>query len=389
MHFDADHFGKSSDDDSNQQQWAAIVKQMESSIPDLVDEFVSRVKSIDSYGSGAIADDDLRQAATESLTLVIQSLADSEKYARVQNFARDLGELRAQQGIPSEALTSAVRLNFPVIWSALLDIADTSYMPLLAKRVESVWRVLDDYAVACYSAYVATRIREARLEVRVQQEFISEVLTPKGSLPEVQERFSRVFHAPIGDPYIVLAISGRSTSTMRTAGKEELVFLHEGPTYSVLFWPESLTPGNDLVSCAREIYNAPCGLARSRTGLAGLHDAAQIATILADHLTADDYSPLTIEANWPRLARYHFREIGLRPSGDFETLATGLQSGEAERIHSTVKRFLLTGSVSETAKQMFTHRNTVLNRLRKYSEVTGLDLRLPAQSARAVVELLG
>src|SRR5690606_27207985 len=106
-------------------------------------------------------------------------------------------ERRALQGVPSEALTSAVRLNFPIIWSKLTELAGHELLPMLATRVESVWLVLDNYAIACYTSYVATRMREARSEVSVRQEFIAALFTAEANLPEVQTRFATVFEAPI------------------------------------------------------------------------------------------------------------------------------------------------------------------------------------------------
>ncbi|QNN62387.1 helix-turn-helix domain-containing protein [Leucobacter denitrificans] len=51
--------------------------------------------------------------------------------------------------------------------------------------------------------------------------------------------------------------------------------------------------------------------------------------------------------------------------------------------------FLNTGSIAKTSSELFAHRNTVLNRLRRFGELTGIDLRVPAESARVVVAWLG
>jgi DNA-binding PucR family transcriptional regulator len=50
-----------------------------------------------------------------------------------------------------------------------------------------------------------------------------------------------------------------------------------------------------------------------------------------------------------------------------------------------VRNFLHTGNITTTAQELFCHRNTILNRLNRFQELTGIDLAVPAQAARLVV----
>lgn len=384
----ADAGSRTTPHSDNNFDWTALVHQLKVELPNLVDAFLERVGSIPAYSSGMVEEHELRIAATESLTLVIDSLGNTASYSKLQLYARNLGEQRAQQGIPVEALTSAVRLNFPVIWAALVELAGTEHLSLLATRVESVWRVLDDYAVACYSSYVATRIREARTEVSVRQEFVAEVLTRQGGLPEVQERFSRVFNTPIDTPYLLMAVSGRPTPSMSSAAKRSQFFLHQSHTHSYLFWPERSSSFNDARGIQSQLLQTPCGLARSEGGLGDLRNAAEHATVLADHVSTEDTVPLTLETHWPRIVRRSFDALGVNPAASLMIDLSFARAGEDDRILETVSVFLANGSVALTADQLFTHRNTVLNRLRRFTELTGLDLRVPTQSALAVIALL-
>jgi DNA-binding PucR family transcriptional regulator len=58
---------------------------------------------------------------------------------------------------------------------------------------------------------------------------------------------------------------------------------------------------------------------------------------------------------------------------------------ERERLLETFDVYCATGSVAVTAERTSYHRNTVLNRLRRITECTGLDVTVPGQ---AVVLLL-
>lgn len=67
------------------------------------------------------------------------------------------------------------------------------------------------------------------------------------------------------------------------------------------------------------------------------------------------------------------------------TLAAPRRGGERERLEETVRHFLSTGNITTTAQVLFCHRNTILNRLHRFQDLTGIDLAVPAQVARLVV----
>lgn len=375
------------DDDSG--VWAGLMQRLTDAVEDLADDFVERVTDIESYSSGVVAFDELREAAVRSLGLVVGSLADPSGFPLVERYARELGERRAHQGVPAEALTTAVRLNFPVIWSKLTELAGPELMPMLAMRVESVWLVLDNYAIACYSSYVATRMREARTEVSVRQEFIAALFTAEANSPEVQTRFATVFEAPIDGYYGMLAVNGRPSERLHECGQKPLRFLHESSPHSFLFWPLKTTELTGVPPLPEELGNLPCGVAVSH-GLEGIAAAAARAAFLSDHLTPEDTGPLHFDEAWPRLSRAHLAQAGFNFADELDgMLASARSDEERERIRETVKVFLVTGSISETSATLFAHRNTVLNRLRRFGELTGLDLKVPNEAAKVVVAWLG
>lgn len=53
----------------------------------------------------------------------------------------------------------------------------------------------------------------------------------------------------------------------------------------------------------------------------------------------------------------------------------------------TVERYLRTGSVSATARQLYCHRNTVLNRLRQFAAATGRDVMASADATVVTLAL--
>lgn len=369
--------------------WAGLMSRLADSVEDLADDFIDRVMGIESYASGVVAPDELREVAVRSLGLVVGSLADPSGFPRVERYARELGERRAHQGVPSAALTTAVRLNFPIIWSKLTELAGEELLPMLATQVESVWLVLDNYAIACYTSYVATRMREARSEVSVRQEFIAALFTSEANSPEVQTRFATVFEAPVDAYYGLLAINGRPSEELRLIGREPLRFLHEASPHTFLFWPLSTTELTGPPRLPEGLNDLACGYAESH-GLEGIAAAASRAAFISDHLQAGDSGPMNFDEAWPRLSRAHLAQAGFAVSEALDNMLEGARSDdERERVRETVEVFLATGSISETSRALYAHRNTVLNRLRRFGELTGIDLKVPAEAAKVVVAWLG
>jgi hypothetical protein len=133
------------------------------------------------------------------------------------------------------------------------------------------------------------------------------------------------------------------------------------------------------------LTDIPCGYVPGVAGLRALPAAARTAGSLASLLRPSDSGPLSAEAAWARLAKQQMLDVGLDLLADLEAGLSGCRGGERERLEETVRHYLETGSVTTTAQQLFCHRNTILNRISRFQELTGVDLAVPAQTARLVV----
>jgi DNA-binding PucR family transcriptional regulator len=70
-----------------------------------------------------------------------------------------------------------------------------------------------------------------------------------------------------------------------------------------------------------------------------------------------------------------------------EALGRG-RGPEYARLLETLQAYLDgDGSPTSTARTLYRHRNTVLNHLRRFEELTGLDLSRPSDTATAVLAL--
>ncbi|MHA7140406.1 helix-turn-helix domain-containing protein [Arthrobacter sp. Sr33] len=353
------------------------------------DQFVQQVQDISDYAGDAVPVADLRHAASASLGLIIDAISGKQHYPRMLSFASNIGTRRARQGLSADALMSAVRLDFPVIWSTLLEMAEPEDALLLATRVEEVWRVVDDYAESTRSAYIDTRIRMAQEETAVRQEFISALFGAQGRLVETRDRFAKAFGISIDATFAIAAATGRGAVQLRqlTAfpSGRTAVFLHEAEDYTYAFWPEAGHDTGGARGRPPAIDSIACGLALTSGGLAGLAAAARVAAALSVLSGPRASVPKTVDSDWPRLARSRMDAIGVELGAVLDNQLTEARTEEVDRMRETILCFLQNGSISATATELYCHRNTVLNRLRRFREITGLDMTVPAEAARIVI----
>lgn len=373
------------------ERWTAIVTELSERRVLLANRFLARVAQIPDYTTGLIAEDDVRQTATESLRLLVESMEEGRARQELLDFAGSLGARRARQGIPPESLISAVRLDFSIIWSDLLEICGPEDAPLLTARVEHVWRVVDEYGTQAHTSYLAERIRMAQEESHFKQEFISRLFGPTGQSADVAQTVAAALEVDAEGEFAIVAAVGEGAQALRaeaTAGiRSKGYFLHQSGGMTFVFWQSArpARPGTVPEAMPAAFRPVACGLVEGIRGLRGVAAAGATASSLAQLLTDTDSGPLTIDRGWARFAREQLRAAGLDIAADVERALAGCKLAERQRLEETVRAFIASGSVSDTADVLFCHRNTILNRLHRFRELTGIDLTIPAQSARMVV----
>lgn len=378
------------EDATGDARWRQLIEDLKSKLPQMQEQFLTLVRQIPEYSGSTVSGQDLQGAANDSIALILEALADKENYPRLLAFATGLGELRARQGLPSQALISAVTPDFPTIWSTLTEAANSDDAALLVNRAQAVWRVVDDYAAAVQSSYLAARVNMAQEEAGVRQEFVSALFGAQGRLPEIRARFANAFKLDGDAAYGIAVAKGPMAAKLRQLAalpnRSTSLFLHQSEDYINVFWPESRGPERiGQIRVPAGLSSIRCGLSRAEGGLIDLAAAGRIAAALFEVGAKDDGGPVTMERHWPRLARTRMEGLGVGLGDGLEAdLARG-RPDEVDRLRETVVCFLQNGSVSATAKTLYCHRNTILNRMRRFKELTGIDLMVPAQSARALI----
>ena len=388
------------------QRWAELVELLHGRIDALAEAFAARVVEIPEYAERQVGSGDLEVTARETFRRLVDGLRGQKQHPgsapgagaepemeSLLGFAADLGAKRARAGIPPEALISAVRLDFSIIWEGLLQIADAEDAALLASRVDRVWRVVDEFATRTHTSYLTERVRMAQEESSIRREFIARLFNQSSPSAETVSQVAAALGVDPGAHFGLVAASGAAAVALRKAATgpgsgqqhRSRFFVHEfgGNTYA--FWP--LPPHREAGRPAvpAVLGSIPCGYIPDVAGLRALPSAARTAESLASLLQPSDAGPLSAEAAWARLAKQQLDDAGLDLLAELDTALSVCRGGERDRLEETVRAFLATGSITVTAQQLFCHRNTILNRIGRFQELTGVDLAVPAQAARLVV----
>ncbi|AMB39339.1 helix-turn-helix domain-containing protein [Arthrobacter sp. TES] len=383
---------------AQQARWSRLVDQLEERLDELAQAFTTKVRDIPEYGESQVTVQEIRDTARETFRRLIRGLKGTHPDSRdgLLEFASDLGAKRAQAGIPPESLTTAVRLDFSILWAELLEIATPEDAILLASRVDKVWGVVDEFATRTHTSYLTERVRMAQEESSIQREFVARLFNQSTPSVETSAQVASALGINADSRFALVAASGEPGARLRTAisrftsntTARQKLFLHESGGNTYAFWalPATRTRSADSEDqLPPPLADLPCGYVPEVLGLRALPAAARTAESLAALLRPRDTRPLSADSAWPRLARQALQDSGMDLAAEIEEALAECRGGERERLLETVRHYLSTGNITVTSEQLFCHRNTILNRLNRFEELTGIDLAVPAKSARLIV----
>jgi DNA-binding PucR family transcriptional regulator len=92
----------------------------------------------------------------------------------------------------------------------------------------------------------------------------------------------------------------------------------------------------------------------------------------------------TVRDAWGYVAANRLGEYGTVLADTVLGPLKAIAAHERDRLIETVQAFLRSGSVSQTAGELYCHRNTVLNRLARFGQLTGFDPANPQDAATVI-----
>ncbi|MET7602212.1 helix-turn-helix domain-containing protein [Streptomyces avermitilis] len=296
-----------------------------------------------------------------------------------------IGAERAEQGMPLDALLHAFRLGGALVWRGLVDEAarrDPDDVRLLVHVASDVWNFVDEHCTLVADAYrhverqLAWR-RENRL--RLMTTALLDGTTRIADLPDVataldlpeQGRYA-VVSVAVAHPAAhvgtqLLSVPPGMRALWHTGTDVEHGIVHLGEREP-----------KDLVDRVTVPIGARVGISRAVDGLAAVGDARRLAeTALracpenGGTVLLDEHLPAALLVSAPALGTALVNRV-LGP-------LLSLDPSDRDLLLDTVSAWLDSdGSAQRAATRLYCHRNTVLNRLRRFEQLTGRCLTRPA-----------
>lgn len=358
----------------------------------LVDGFLARLLSDRHYAESGVTLEDLRSTGEQSFTAMIDALrSGGTETAALESLADKLGARRARQAIPLDSLIRAVRMDFGVLWEGLASTTSGLSPEHLVRRGELVWRIVDIYASHVQTRYIQERAELERADVDLQQHYLAQLFGTQDSSAADIARVAGALRVQADAAFRVVALGREDGATvqrrLRTQREGDRVFsIAQGHHTLVIRQMLSGSPTMDVRE--RNLYDGvSAAVAPLAQGLAAVREAGVAAREIMRDLPVNASGIFTLKDRVLSIARHRLTQVGCDPRRAVMDGMEQCPAKERERILEAVTMFLETGSLVETSRRLFCHRNTIVNRLAAFERYTGMDLKLPRDAAIAVLVL--
>ena len=380
----------------DERRWLELLDALD--LDELTERFMTRVVTVSGYDPAPIPVSELRRTGRASFSTLVEGLRAGGFDGPVA-VSTEVGVSRARAGIPLEALMTAIRHDFNVLWEVLTRVANQEDAELVIRHTGIVLSTVDEYVSQVQQAYTAELTRTRAEEDSVHAGLIASLFDDPDPTSERLSRIATGLGLDVDSPLLVVAATGDDVRALRVIISDHVraggtMFTHHLGEVLIAFtqvWGNgdpatSVRGGGGQASeaLARRIAEARVGSVRAES-IGTLRRSALTARDLADVITPDETSAMTWRRGWARLAARSLNAAGNPILVDVESALAACGPVERERLVEAVRAYLASGSIGASAGQLFCHRNTVANRLRRFAELTGVDPMIPAEAARLVV----
>ncbi|MFY7066940.1 PucR family transcriptional regulator [Nocardiopsis changdeensis] len=347
--------------------------------------YVRRVRELTGYAETVIDDTELYGTARATLELLLELLRGRDRYEELRAHSVEVGRSRARRGIPLESLLRAVRMDFRFLWEAMRAHVPESDFPAFSEDVISIWEAVEVHTTHVQTGYT-DEIARVRAELELEHAFLlRHLLSGSGSDARLHAQAAQALGLRADGVHIVVVANGDHARGFRDRIGAVLPGAVPLRSDGVEF---ALVPTAEATGAAgAELARSPVGISPSARGLGEIAPMWRIACELAPW--AREGAAATVGSHWTRLAGTRLGPVAEAFSKDVGEALEGFSERERNLQIETVENYFRTGSVTEVAQRMFCHRNTVINRLRRFADATGLDVSRPVDASAAQLALAG
>ncbi|MGV9796928.1 PucR family transcriptional regulator [Mycobacterium sp. NPDC003449] len=377
-------------------RWMELINSVTDHREDLVDAFMAQVDDGRRFYESRVETADLRDSSRAAFTMLLRQLRGAPISEEDRRITRELGVRRATQGVESEKLTAAVHRDFSVLWSAFRELADDDDAAVLAAHAEDVWRVVDVFAGAIHAAYFDEMIAITQERSSSVQSLLAKLVTDEKPSVTFIARAGQALSIREADGiWVAAALAAEGTPLQQFAERlrrrGRLAYTYAMGQCIVAVWVAGAA-NTGLDGCTEdpdyaELRSVRCGVSPLHRGVSQLRAAAQLACEIALSMHPEHVGPATVADVWTLVADAAVRARMPALEESIRGPLRECRPAERKALLETINVFAGNGDASATAAQLFCHRNTVMKRLRRLKELTGLDMTVPKDSARVLVVL--
>lgn len=380
----------------------ALATAMLADIDRLTDRAVDDIRAHSgTYASGApVTREDLWEICRDNLLRALEDFGGlAATGGDFEWAARETGRRRAEQGVPLDTVLQAYRRGGRVLWQVMAEYLrvragrDSDSRDIELDMASGVWETIDRYSVAMADAY---RIAQLELESRQDTRRVAlfeALLDGRADDPAVASAAAAALGVPPVDRYVVVvaaqdpAAPPHPSPALEDQGMWSYWRPRSGRYAGIVRLPRRDAPAGRASPArpgggADPATRALLAALKERTGAtAGVSPEFERLSQAGRALRLAEQTLRTLPAGSGEVAVFDDRLAQVLLSGRTDiaerivtvhlgpVLATG---GERAALLTTLRAWLDHGcSASRAAEQLYCHRNTVLNRIGRISELTG------------------
>ncbi|MGY3202375.1 PucR family transcriptional regulator [Streptomyces sp. TE5632] len=367
-----------------------LVRDCLDDLDDLVRRYVPEVSAFDDY-EAVVPPEDLRDTARSSFELLLRLIGDLPVPEDLRAVPERLGRRRAHQGVPLERLLQAVRMDFRVLWTAFLERTRPEDLPQLTRGAVRVWEAVEFHTVHVHAAYLDQVAVLAREQERERTAFMGRLLSSDGRDQQLVAQAATLLQVNAQSDFVVAVAPPESQEELRRAvtarltGRSPHLQQHNGMLVLVARLPQ----GADAPPPAW-LDGVACAVGPVARGLARVPDTVRVAEAIAMTMDGGDTArggPVTLVDAWMPVSAARLGPIAGMLADSVLSGLDRLSPPERGRLLDTVVAYCESGTVSAVTRDLYCHRNTVLNRLSRFTELTGLHPTRPTEAATILFAL--
>ncbi len=292
-----------------------------------------------------------------------------------------IGATRAEQGLPLDALLHAFRLGGSLVWQGLVDETSRAApedVRLLVHVASDVWDFVDEHCTLVADAYRQTERQLAwRRENRVRL-LAAALLDGTSRIADLPEA-AQALDLPERGRYVVVAAGGGRLAgcpgAQAVLSPGVRVHWHTGVDADYGIVP--VEDGEESIVPEEQAPGTRVGVSSAVDGLAAVGQARRLADT-ALSLCPESGGTVRLTEHLPAALVASSPELGAALAERLLGPLDRLEPADAEVLLDTLATWLACdGSAQRASRRLYCHRNTVLNRLRRFEQLTGRSLSRP------------